>query len=189
MEFQSKDAQFVTTVISQKVKPGREEGFKVWAKEITAVAQQFEGYQDVTILRPQDHAHSEYVIILKFDSYTHLRQWLDSEIRQDLIERSRPLIERTQSLQILTGLETWFTLPHQSIQRPPARYKMTILTSFSVFTLVNLYSWLLSGVLISLPPILRSLIVIVLVVISLTYLVMPRLTKLFRTWLFSVRSD
>jgi hypothetical protein len=71
------------------------------------------------------------------------------------------------------------------MQRPPARYKMAILTAFSVFTLVNIYSWLLSGVLAGLPPLMRSLIAIVLVVLSLTYVVMPRLTKLFRVWLFS----
>jgi antibiotic biosynthesis monooxygenase (ABM) superfamily enzyme len=71
------------------------------------------------------------------------------------------------------------------MQRPPARYKMAILTAFSVFTLVNVYSWLLSGLLTGLPPLLRSLIVIILVVLSLTYVVMPGLTKLFRPWLFS----
>jgi uncharacterized protein len=122
----------VTTVISQKVRPRREEGFEVWAKRIATAAQQFTGHQGVTILCPQDHTHSEYVVILHFDNYMHLRQWLDSEIRQDWIERSRPLVEKLQTVQVLTGLETWFTLPHQPIQRPPARYKMTILTAFSV---------------------------------------------------------
>jgi uncharacterized protein len=185
MELQSIDAQPVTTVISQKVRPGREEGFEVWARGIAAAAQQFAGHQGVTILRPQDHTHPEYVIILQFDTYKHLRQWLDSDIRQDWIERAHPLVEKPQTVQVLTGLETWFTLPHKPMQRPPARYKMAILTAFSVFTLVNLYGWLLSGLLASLPPLIRSLITIVLVVLSLTYVVMPRLTKLFRTWLFS----
>jgi hypothetical protein len=185
MELQSSDVQSVTAVISQKVRPGREEGFKVWAKGIAGAAQQFAGHQGVTILRPQDHAHPEYVIILRFDTYTHLRQWLDSDVRQDWIERSHPLVEKSQTVQVLTGLETWFTLPHQPMQRPPARYKMAILTAFSVFTLVNVYSWLLSGLLTGLPPLLRSLIVIILVVLSLTYVVMPGLTKLFRPWLFS----
>jgi hypothetical protein len=184
MELQSIDAQPVTTVISQRVRPGREEGFEVWAKGIATAAQQFTGHQGVTILRPQDHTHSEYVVILQFDNYTHLRQWLDSEIRQDWIERSHPFVEKPQTVQVLTGLETWFTLPHQSGQSPPARYKMAILTAFSVFTLVNVYNWLLSGVLISLPPLVRSLFVIILVVLSLTYVLMPRLTKLFRFWLF-----
>jgi uncharacterized protein len=184
MEFQSTDTQSVTTVISQKVRPGREEGFEVWAKGIAAAAQQFDGHRGVTILRPQDHAHPEYVIILQFDTYGHLQQWLDSEVRQDWIDRSYPLVDKPQTLQVLTGLETWFTLPHQPMQPPPARYKMAILTAVSVFTLVNVYSWLLAGVLSGLPPLGRSLIVIIFVVLSLTYVIMPRLTKLFRGWLF-----
>jgi uncharacterized protein len=184
MTFTSNSSQPVTTVISQKIKPGREAGFESWAKGIAADAQKFEGYLSINISRPQDHGHSDYVTILQFDSYANLRNWLDSEIRQDWIERSRPLIEKPQTVQILTGLETWFTLPHQPTQRPPARYKMAILTTASVFILVNLYGWMLSSLLVVLPALLRSLIVIIFVVLTLTYFVMPRLTKLFRFWLF-----
>jgi uncharacterized protein len=174
----------VTTIISQKVKHGREEEYENWIRGISHAAQQFEGHNGVTILRPQDCDRPEYFIILQFTSEYYLQQWLNSQIRKDWIDRSHSFIEQAQNIQVLTGLETWFTLPHKPMQRPPARYKMAILTTVCVFTLVNLYNWLLSGLLANLPPLLRSLIVVVLVVLSLTYVVMPRLTKLFHGWLF-----
>jgi uncharacterized protein len=183
--FSTTDSQPVTTIISQKVKPGREQGYEEWVKGIIAAAQQFPGHQGVTVLRPQRQANPEYTIILRFDSYQNLEKWLNSELRQEWIERSHPLVEKPHEIQFFTGFETWFTLPDRPLQPPPARYKMAIITAICVFTLVNLCNWLLSGLLSGLPPLLRSLIVIVLVVISLTYLIMPQLTKLLRGWLFS----
>ncbi len=187
MALTQNNSSHVTTIISQKIKPGREEDYENWVKGISHAAQQFEGHCGVTILRPQDRIHPEYFIIVQFASEYYLQQWLNSSIRKDWIDRSRPFVEKPQNIQILTGLETWFTLPYQPMQRPPARYKMAILTAFCVFILVNLYNWLLSGILANLPPLVRSMIVIILVVISLTYIVMPRLTKLFRPWLFPNR--
>jgi uncharacterized protein len=175
----------VTTIISQQVKQGTEEEYENWIRGISHAAQQFEGHNGVTILRPQDCDRPEYFIILQFTSEYYLQRWLNSPIRKEWIDRSYPFVEKAQNIQILTGLETWFTLPHKPMQRPPARYKMAILTTVCVFTLVNLYNWLLSGLLANLPPLLRSLIVVVLVVLSLTYVVMPRLTNLLRGWLFS----
>ncbi|MEO1149082.1 MAG: antibiotic biosynthesis monooxygenase, partial [Cyanobacteria bacterium J06638_22] len=65
------------------------------------------------------------------------------------------------------------------------RYKMAILTTFAVFIAVNLFNPILLPLLNQfLPRLLASLVVTYLVVLLLTYGVMPRLTKLFRRWLY-----
>ena len=60
---------------------------------------------------------------------------------------------------------------------------MAILTTFAVFAAVNLLNPVLMPLLTQfLPRLLASLVVTYLVVLVLTYGVMPRLTKLFRRW-------
>ncbi len=178
------DIQPVTAVISQRIRRGREADYERWMQDISMIAKQFPGNLGATVIRPESGICIEYVIILKFDCYTHLRQWLDSEERQRLLDRAKPFIVNDSDVQILTGLETWFTLPGRSQPMPPPRYKMSILTTLAVFGAVNLLNPLLLPLLSGLPRLLSSLIVTYLVVLLLTYGVMPRLTKLFARWLY-----
>ncbi|MEO1295378.1 MAG: antibiotic biosynthesis monooxygenase [Cyanobacteria bacterium J06636_16] len=181
------DIQPVTAVISQRVRRNREAEYERWMQDISAVAKQFPGNLGATVIRPESGICVEYVIILKFDSYTHLRQWLDSDERQHWLDKAKPFVVKDADVQILTGLETWFTLPGRAQQPPPPRYKMSILTTMAVFGAVNLLNPLLLPILSELlPRLLSSLIVTYLVVLLLTYVVMPRLTKLFSRWLYPV---
>lgn len=123
----------VTAVISHRVRPGREQGYETWLKGVVAAAQGFPGHRGVSVIRPQDHQHPEYVSILHFDSYSHLKRWMDSSERQLWIARSRPrpLVTNNEEIQVLTGLETWFSLPTVPRQSPP-RYRMAIVTWLGV---------------------------------------------------------
>ncbi|MDB9529298.1 antibiotic biosynthesis monooxygenase [Oscillatoria sp. CS-180] len=178
------DIQPVTAVISQQVKHNREADYERWTQRISATARQFPGHCGVTVIRPEAGICSEYVTILKFDCYAHLKGWLDSKERQRCLEEAKPLIANTSTVQILTGFETWFTLPNRKRQPAPPRYKMAILTTLAVFGAVNLLNPLLLPLFSGLPRLLSSLIITYLVVLLLTYVVMPRLTKLFYRWLY-----
>jgi hypothetical protein len=178
------DKQIVTAAITHLVKPGREQEYERWLHDISDVAQQFEGHAGVSFIRPQDAAYPEYAIVLKFDCYKHLKQWLDSPVRQRWIDKVKPLVQQDQNVQILTGLETWFTLPGKLVQHPPKRYKMAILTALTVFAVAQFLGAIVAPGLIVLPPLLRSFVLTVLTVFCLTYLVMPRITRLFYRWLY-----
>lgn len=178
------DQQPVTAVISHLVKRGREQDYERWLRDISVVAQQFEGHQGVSFIRPQSGICPEYVIILKFDRYTNLKQWLQSDVRRSWLAKAKPLIQRDETIEVLTGLETWFTLPGKPMQLPPARYKMVIVTGLAVFTIANLLNYTLTPFLTGLPTLLRSLLFSFLSVSLLTYIVMPRLTKLLYRWLY-----
>ena len=43
-------------------------------------------------VRPADHAHSEYVVVFKFDSYDHLRAWTESAERKTWLDAVAPLV-------------------------------------------------------------------------------------------------
>ncbi|MEM9121652.1 MAG: antibiotic biosynthesis monooxygenase [Cyanobacteria bacterium P01_F01_bin.56] len=179
------DDQPVTAVISQRV-PGRHQAdYERWMQDISEAARQFPGHMGITVIRPEAGICVEFVIILKFDCYTNLKRWLDSEERQRWLDKAQPFIAKQNQIQILTGLETWFTLPSRAVQGTPARYKMALLTTLAVFVTVNLFNPILLPLLTQvLPQLLASLIATYLVVLTLTYGVMPRLTKLFRRWLY-----
>jgi uncharacterized protein len=178
------DRQLVTAVISHLVKPGQEQAYEQWLHDVSDVAQQFAGHAGVDFVRPVDTSYPEYAIILKFDCYQHLRAWLDSPIRQRWIDQVQPLVQHDQKVQVLTGLETWFTLPGKLVQRPPKRYKMAILSALAVFVVAQGLGLVVAPVLTSLPPLGRSFVLTLVTVFILTYVVMPRVTRLFYRWLY-----
>lgn len=174
----------VTAVISQVVKPGCEEAYEQWQEDILAAAHQFEGHAGVNIIRPHDHTYPEYVIILRFDRYKNLKTWIESDVRRHWLNQAKPLIQGSEKVQVLEGLEAWFTLPEKPAQAPPARYKMAILTSIAVYLVSLIVGYFFSGFLVSLPTWFQSLVLISLSVVLLTYFVMPRLTRVFHQWLY-----
>jgi uncharacterized protein len=182
-----KESYPVTAVISHIVRPGREQGYEEWFHGIATDARKFKGHLGVSTIRPPDHAHPEYVVILKFDCYDNFKTWLESEVRREWIERLQPLIEKPEAIQTLTGLETWFSLPSQPVKAPPPRQKMALVTWLGVFVTLVIVSRLLAPLLSKLPVLLSQLITTGLVVLVLTYLVLPRLTKLFKKWLYPTR--
>lgn len=182
----SQENYLVTAVISHIVRPGREQGYEAWFHGIAADAQKFKGHLGVSTIRPHDHTHHEYVVILKFDCYNNLKTWIESDIRQEWIERLQPLIEKPEAIQTLTGLETWFTLPDKPMKTPPPRYKIAVVTWLGVFFTISILNRLLVPLLAWLPVLLRTLLVTGLTVALLTYVIMPRLTQLFRKWLYPI---
>jgi antibiotic biosynthesis monooxygenase (ABM) superfamily enzyme len=105
-------------------------------------------------------------------------------VRREWIERVKPLIQTSEDVQILTGLETWFELPRRSQRLPPKRYKMALLTWLGVFITLSIVSRLLAPVFAPLPVLLSQIITMGIVVWILTYLLMPQLTRLFYKWLY-----
>ena len=65
----------------------------------------------------------------------------------------------------------------------PSRYKLALLTWAGAYAVITAVLAILGPTLASWPLALRTLILSVLRVISLTWLIMPTLTRLFRAWL------
>ncbi|MEL7509589.1 MAG: antibiotic biosynthesis monooxygenase [Cyanobacteria bacterium J06554_1] len=180
------NSQHVTAVITHRIRSGRETGYEEWIKGIAADARQFEGHLGVNILRPQLGEALDYVIVLQFDSSPHLDAWLNSDVRKGWIERVQPLIQEQESVQVLTGLEGWFQLPKKvAAAQAPKRYKQAILVWVGVMIVSLLVHPLLAPVLQSLPWLLRVAVSVAVTVILLSYVIMPRLTRWFKRWLFT----
>lgn len=177
----------VTAVASRRVKPGCEREFEEWAQGIFAAANKFPGYLGSEVFRPSGPEDDEYRIVFRFDHESNLRTWETSEERRRWLKKVRPLLKEEGKVSVLTGLEAWFTLPAKPAEPPPPRYKMAVVTWLAVFPLITTIFLALGSVLNGLPLLLRSLVLTVIMVILMTYVVMPRMTRLFSFWLYPDR--
>ena len=144
------------------------------------------GFIGVDIIRPRDHQHPEYVLIVKFDNYEHCKNWLTSSIYQKWMRKSNQLISRRSQQQLPNGLELWFTLPKSPLPRilQPAYYKQVIIGVITVYPLIIIAKLILSAFLQGLPELLGLLISVTFVSMLLTYPVMPYITKRLSFWLY-----
>jgi antibiotic biosynthesis monooxygenase (ABM) superfamily enzyme len=181
----------VTVTVARRVKPGMEAEYEAWIREVIQAVNHFAGHLGMHVLRPPMDANgkplrqpAEYVLIFKFDSWEHLKAWEFSPERAAWLEKMRPLVEDTANWQVTTGLEYWFTLPNAPGMPVPPRHKMIIVTWLALTPLSFLTSRLVIPHLDFLPPLVVTMLVTVVLLILMTYGVMPRMTRLFAKWLF-----
>lgn len=177
----------VTALASRRVRRGREREFEDWATGILGAVNEFEGYLGSEVLRPGDDPEDdEYRIVFRFDQASNMRAWEGSEERRLWLKRAEPLIHE-ERVKVLTGLETWFTRPSRPGEPAPPRYKMAVVTWLAVYPLITLILVLLGPVLSLLPMLVRTLVLTAVMVTLMTYVIMPRLTRLFSFWLYPDR--
>ena len=175
----------VSVVISKIVKSNRIHDYEAWIKEINYEVKQFDGFLGVDVIRPTDHDKPEYVAILRFDTYDHLKQMQESPIIVALVEKSRDMVLGKSHEQKASGMELWFTLPDKNALMPkPARYKMVIISSVIIYVLILAINITLGPLINKLPAYLGFPISIVVMSWLLTYPIMPLVTRLFDFWLY-----
>lgn len=174
----------VSVSVTRRIKPGCERAFEELVKGIHEAIKGFDGYLGSDILKPAAPGHAEYRIIFRFATARHLSAWERSPERREWLDRMNGMIVGQPVYQTLTGLEAWFTLPGCGPLVAPPRYKMTVVTWIAVFPLLTGFNYALQPVFAGVPLWLRVLISVTIVVPAMTYLVMPRMTRLFRSWLY-----
>jgi len=177
----------VTVEVVQRVRKSKEREFEALLEQIISTASTFEGYLGSSVFRPSHQDDSEYRIVFKFDRLENLKRWEHSPVRQRFLTQAHTLTVDTGTFSIITGLETWFTLPAKPGMLPPPRYKMVLVSGLAIFGINQLLTVLPLDWLAQLPSVLRLLILVFLTTTLMTYVVMPRLTKLLAWWLYPKR--
>ena len=176
----------VSVVVTLRVKSGCENAFEQWLHDMATDAMNFEGHIGVNVIRPKPGS-GEYTFIYRYRTSAQLKEWLDSEVRARRLAEVAPLCEGARDEQQLTGMETWFTLPDKPPpMKPPPRHKMAAMTLIAVFPIITVLNMFVVPHLSALPSLIRVLVVCISIVLLMTYLVMPLLTRLFFGWLYSV---
>jgi len=172
----------VTIIVKRRAKPDRIEDFEEVMSGTTKDAMSFKGHLGANIIRPTK-AGDYYRIVFKFDSMRNYLAWEGSEVRQQWLKRYAEVEQGEQELEILSGLETWFTIPGEEALVPPPKYKMLIIVWISIFSLSLLIYLYLTPFIRELHFIIQIAITSLTLVTLMTYIVMPIMSKLFHRWL------
>jgi antibiotic biosynthesis monooxygenase (ABM) superfamily enzyme len=175
----------VTIVIQHEIQSGAQSQYEQWLKRIVPIAARAPGHRGVNVIAPPDGS-GRYTVTIRFDTLEYAQGWLGSSARHELIEQVTPLLKQAEKIDTVTGLEFWFTPPAGQKRAKP--YKQFLLTLSVIYPLTLILPWII-GPLFDLVPLLRQpliyrLIMAVIIVGLMTYVVMPRYTRLVQKWLF-----
>jgi antibiotic biosynthesis monooxygenase (ABM) superfamily enzyme len=173
----------VTTTVTRRVRPGHEVAYEQFLAAIIAAASEFPGHLGVEVFKPQSASAGEYRTVYRFDTAEHLDAWLDSDEHAAWLKRAEPHVIGPMRTSFVTGLESWFTLPGRP-GIPPPPYKMALVTWATIFPLITAIVAITGPLLEGLPLAGRLAITTALAVPLMTWVVMPRVTRLLSGWLY-----
>ena len=174
----------VTVQITRVVRPGSEAAFEAALHEFIANSLNTPDQQGVHVLRPAPGTGSrEYGILRRFASSQARDECYASSLFAHWKEVVAPLVEGEPRYETLSGLETWFALPGNPPIVPPPRWKMALVTLTGVYPTSLLLQMTVAPLVHSWPLAFRTLVIAMCMVSALTWLIMPNLTRLLKSWL------
>lgn len=81
------DLAGITGIVWRRVTPGREAEAEDVMRKIMSLARGFEGYLGTEIFPPIPGVQDAYVVLYRFNRGSHLRQWLNSSLRQEMLRQ------------------------------------------------------------------------------------------------------
>lgn len=174
----------VTVTVARKVAAGREREFEDWYDGITGAAARFPGFLGAGVLRPHTPGQ-EWHVVYRFADRPALERWEASPERAAWLRRADGFVEET-GVHRVSGLETWFAMPGRTAPAPP-RWKMAVVTLLAIVPLVLLMNLTVLPLLSTWPLVGRTLVLSGTLTVLMTWVVMPRMTRLFRRFLYGHR--
>ncbi|QDU07489.1 antibiotic biosynthesis monooxygenase [Gimesia aquarii] len=169
--------------ITRVVREGKEAEFEEAIKRFVARSMRHYGTTGAHLLRPTAICHPrEYGILRSFNNEQDMKAFYASDLFTNWQSEVADLVEGEAVYRQLHGLEAFFR--NENTKQPP-RWKMAFITWLGVFPVVFIWSRLLMPRLTMLHPILVMAVINICVVVTLAWLVMPALTRLFQPWLQS----
>ena len=181
------DIDRTSVVITRRVRSGCEAAYEALLHGLLEDTKGFSGFQGAQVLRPKRPHRLEYQVTLHFENRQAKERWARSEERRRWVDGMKALAD-TPMITTLTGLEVWFTLPAEGHTKTAPRYKTALLVWAAVFPTVLVFSTLLSRLPLEMPAVLSVFVVTVLAIPVVVYIVLPRLTRLVESWLYSESS-
>ena len=102
MQTQNITDNAVAVIFGQPVHRGVEKEFLAWQHEVNKAASGYPGFVGAEIAAP-NKAHSDWVVIYRFDSVANLHGWLDSSTRQEKLATGRQYFDGPPTQQIVGG--------------------------------------------------------------------------------------
>ena len=178
----------VSYVITRKVKPDAIKDYEKWLVDVGDAARAVDPNLSMTVIKAGGDQTNEYVVVLHFSDHEKLDEWENSDTRKDLRNRVKSFEEGPAKFSEVTGFEYWFSLPKIAATKPPSRYKMALVTILGLYILSVVYIYTGNKWLAPLPDHLELIIRILVIVILMTFVLMPLLSRAFARWLYPASS-
>ncbi len=177
----------VTVLIARRVLPAAVAGFEAAMQGMLAAAQGFAGHLGGQVVPPDEVGDSEepllFHVVFAFDNEEHLAAWQSSPERAHWLQQVLPHTVGNQQLQRVTGLDYWFAAPNSTTRAAPPRWKVALVTWLGIFPTVLLLFLTVAPLLADWHLVPRVLVITLLVVVIMTWVVAPRLTRWLHPWL------
>jgi uncharacterized protein len=178
----------VTVVVTRRVKSGYESQYENWLKRLLEEAKSMKGYIGAVVQKPAPGT-AEYTSVFRFDNVENLRKFEESEIRTRYLREVVDYVEADAIWKKFSGLEFWFSPPGGTLVPQPSPFRMALVMIVVVYGLVisigQLVAMLVGDVI---PSYVRLFITISIEIFLMTFILMPRLTKLLAKWIYPGRS-
>lgn len=177
----------VTTTEAYQVAPGRESDFCAWATAMLRETAKSTDYLGGGVLGPE-RTDGKWNIVYQWADRELPSLWASSATRARWLAAAAAFTRPTDS-ESMPNPRTRPAAPLPSGFRPPApsapppKWKMAVITLAAVFPPVLVFNVALIPYLRDLSIVLRTLALCVAVTIVVTWVMMPRLMRLFRGWL------
>jgi antibiotic biosynthesis monooxygenase (ABM) superfamily enzyme len=170
----------IHVAITRRVRPGCEAEFQEALRTFLQDSFAHSSVLGATLIVPPPGSPSrEFGILRTFRDARERDTFYASPLFQAWEERARRLTEGDSERRELHGLEAWFRSP----ARPPARWKMALVTFSGVYPLTSTVPRFFAGLLPGWHPLLVNILATGLIVALLTWAIMPMLTRVFHRWL------
>jgi antibiotic biosynthesis monooxygenase (ABM) superfamily enzyme len=91
-----------TVIIGQKVRSGFEKAFKAWQEDLNDAASGYPGFLGAEIVVPTA-VQPEWIVVYRFDSVGHLRDWINSATRQEFLDSGQQYFDGPATQQVISG--------------------------------------------------------------------------------------
>lgn len=185
------DSHFYSSfVVEYIVSESQEPLFKRWYDDLIVAASQYQGYARTDRCPPFDCGDGviKWYSIIHFTEPEHLNRWLRSEKRQRLLDDGSEFFLAYRYKSFTTGLEGWFSSQSGDSEQhnlgPPA-WKQVLAVVLGLYPTIMVQSLIFTalGIMQSWPTPAALVINNLITSSILTWLVMPRISRMFKFWL------
>ena len=96
----------VTVITNTCVRPENVTEFAEWQANMDRMISVFPGYVGGEVIPPYPPTQPDWVIVQRFDSAEHLKGWLDSPQRRDMVARIQPILVGDDAVNVFVGKDT-----------------------------------------------------------------------------------
>ena len=172
----------VTRVVCRRANLGCDQAYADLVKGMLSACATFPGYLFSTVIPPKTEG-DQFHIIQKCASQTELDAWTRSKEADDWHARLLEVSHHEPEYRLFGSSDLWFSAAPRLVGKPPARWRLAIVTWIGIFPTVCAYVGLLLPYLFDVPFIPKMAIVTILIVATMHYVVMPNLLRRMDWWL------